>query len=98
MLSMKKLLIVSLVTMVACAPAILRAQSTKPQPAPAASSKKTLVKDGRSGQRQILFRHPNAAQRGLKPSDLVLVKTPSGEERYARKKSQLSQPKQAREK
>jgi hypothetical protein len=91
---MKTLLVVSLVAIVASVPATLHAQSSKPQPS-AALGKKTLVKDGKSAPRQILFRHPNAAQRGLRPSDLVLVKTPSGEQKYARKKSQLRHEKTA---
>lgn len=81
---MKTFLIVSVIAVVTSAPAVLRAQSAKPQPS-AALGKKTVA--AKSAPRSVLFRHPNAAQRHLTSADLVAVTTPSGEKRYARKKA-----------
>jgi hypothetical protein len=38
-------------------------------------------------QKKSMLRHPTAAERGLAPSDLVVVPGPKGEKRYARRRS-----------
>jgi hypothetical protein len=82
---MKNLLAVICVAVTVAGPAQLRAQSAS-APAPVRTTK-ALSKPIKAPQKHPIFRHPSAAQRGLSPSDLVAVTTPSGGKRYMRKKS-----------
>jgi hypothetical protein len=80
---MKKLLLASVIAIAVSGPASVRAQSPKPHPSPTLGKQTTSAK---AAPRPVLFRHPNAAQRRLAPTDLVAVTTPSGEKRYVRRK------------
>jgi hypothetical protein len=82
---MKNIFAVVAVAVAIGGPAQAKAQSAA-APVPLRVTK-ALAKPGKTPQKHPLVWHPSAAQRGLRPSDLVAVTTPSGGKRYARKKS-----------
>ena len=86
----KNILAILCIAVVAGAPLQLEAQAPSARPAAAPvplRATKALSTPGKAPQKHPLVWHPNAAQRELRPSDLVAVTTPSGEKRYVRKKS-----------
>jgi hypothetical protein len=82
---MKNIFAVVAVAVALAAPTEARAQSAA-TPVPVRAVK-SMAKPGKGHQKHPTVWRPTAAQRALRPSDLVAVTTPSGEKRYMRKRA-----------
>jgi hypothetical protein len=87
---MKIIFAVVAVAVAMVVPIQARAQSAA-APTPVRATK-ALAKPGKALQKHPIVWHPTAAQRGLRPADLVAVTTPSGQKAYVRKRPATQRP------